>query len=66
MEGLELSIILKDAEAFKKFSVLFESFRKQATEDQQRQYKNFMTNTLKEEIGNEEGIFFDGNCIGVN
>lgn len=66
LEGLELSIILKDAEAFKKFSVLFESFRKQATEDQQRQYKNFMTNTLKEEIGNEEGIFFDGNCIGVN
>lgn len=66
LEGLEFSVILKDAGAFKKFSALFESFRKQASEDQQTMYTIFMTNTLKEEISNEKGISFDGNCIGVN
>lgn len=66
LQGLELSNILKDVVAFKKFSALFESFRRQANEDQQMSYAVLMTNTLKEEISNEKGFFFDGNCIRVS
>ncbi|MEF2966299.1 hypothetical protein V3851_10695 [Paenibacillus sp. M1] len=66
LQALALSNILKDTTAFKKFSTLFESFRKHTSEDQQKQYTLFMTNTLKEELSNEKSIFYDGNCIGVN
>ncbi|WP_159081922.1 hypothetical protein [Paenibacillus sp. CAA11] len=66
LEGLALSGTTGDVEAFKKFSALFESFRQHADENQQVRYSVFMANTLKEEIRNEKGIYFDGNCIGVN
>ncbi|SUA83311.1 DNA-binding protein [Paenibacillus macerans] len=66
LQGLELSNILKDTFAFKKFSALFESFRKHADENQQKRYTLFMNNTLKEELSNEKSIFFDGDRIGVN
>ncbi|CAM4521589.1 hypothetical protein GNQ08_07665 [Paenibacillus macerans] len=66
LTGLELSNILKDTVAFKKFAALFESFRNQASEEQQKHYTLFMSNTLKEELSYEKGIFFDGNSIGVN
>ncbi len=66
LQGLELSNILKDTFAFKKFSALFESFREHADEDQQKRYTLFMSNTLKEELSNEKSIFFDGDRIGVN
>ncbi|MED4953216.1 hypothetical protein ABEO75_09140 [Paenibacillus macerans] len=66
LTGLELSNTLKDTVAFKKFASLFESFRNQASKEQQKHYTLFMSNTLKEELSYEKGIFFDGNCIGVN
>ncbi|KFN12237.1 MAG: hypothetical protein E7L01_13875 [Paenibacillus macerans] len=65
-QGLELSDILKDTVAFKKFTALFESFREHANEDQQKRYIVFMNETLKEELSNEKGIFFDGRRIGIN
>ncbi|RRJ65808.1 hypothetical protein EHV15_24990 [Paenibacillus oralis] len=66
LQGLELSNTIKDTFAFKKFSALFESFRKHANEVQQKRYTLFMNNTLKEELSNEKSIFFNGDRIGVN
>lgn len=66
LTGIELSDILKDTVAFKKFILLFESFRKHANEDQKKRYIVFMNETLKEELSNEKSVFFDGRCVGVN
>lgn len=65
VKGLQLSNILNDVVAFRRFSMLFESFRHHSTEAQQEQFTLIMKDLLKEELSNEKGIYFDDHYIGA-
>lgn len=58
LQGLELSNKLNDISTFKKFSVLFEVFRKYASEFQRDQFNLIMRQTLKGELTDEKNLLF--------
>lgn len=58
LQGLEICNKLNDINAFKKFSVLFEVFRKYATEFQRDQFNLIMRQTLKGELNDEKNLLF--------